>query len=105
MAISLSSCGKKETAQEEPVTPTPRNPKGLIAATCLTLTNPFENHQEAMEDEAAKHGSASVLFLSGDYDVAKQRNQIKDFIVRGADAIAHQSLRQQSHRGRHQGIQ
>ena len=68
--------------------PPPAEERGLIAATCLTLTNPFfKTIQEAMEAEAAKHGY-EVVFLSGDYDVAKQRNQIKDFIVRGADAIA-----------------
>ena len=93
VALSLfaTGCGKKavETPQSEtPPPPTEAEVKGLIAATCLTLTNPFfKTIQEAMEDEASKHGY-EVLFLSGDYDVAKQRNQIKDFIVRGADAIA-----------------
>jgi len=62
--------------------------RGLIAATCLTLTNPFfKTIQEAMEDEAAKHGY-DVLYLSGDFNVAKQRDQVKDFIVREAAAIA-----------------
>lgn len=62
--------------------------RGLICATCLTLTNPFfKEIQEAMEEEAAKHGY-DLLYVSGDFDVAKQRNQVKDFIVRKAAAIA-----------------
>lgn len=89
IALSLAGCTKKPA---DPGTSTEPQPvpetRGLIAATCLTLTNPFfKTIQEAMEDEAAKHGY-EVLYLSGDYDVAKQRNQLKDFIVRGAAAIA-----------------
>jgi len=83
--------GEKEPGSESPQTAAPDSApekRGLIAATCLTLTNPFfKTIQEAMEDEADQHGY-DLLYLSGDYDVAKQRNQIKDFIVRGADAIA-----------------
>ena len=95
LAVSLMmGCGKDpaptDTGISEPTPEPPPEPEsqGLIAATCLTLTNPFfKTIQESMEEEAAQHGY-EVLFLSGDYDVAKQRNQIKDFIVRGADAIA-----------------
>lgn len=90
-ALPFSSCQKKETApppEPEVVEQPEPEKRGLIAATCLTLTNPFfKTIQEAMTEEADKSGY-DVLFLSGDYDVAKQRNQVKDFIVRGADAIA-----------------
>ena len=86
--FGLAACGKKTP---EPVAPAPEPEpasRGLIAATCLTLTNPFfKTIQDAMTEEAAKHGY-EVLYLSGDNDVAKQRNQVKDFIVRGAAAIA-----------------
>lgn len=89
-ALLLSACGGKKPAEPArgPETPPPPPSKGLIAATCLTLTNPFfKTIQDAMTDEASRHGY-EVLYLSGDNDVAKQRNQIKDFIVRGAAAIA-----------------
>ncbi|MCB1086755.1 MAG: substrate-binding domain-containing protein [Verrucomicrobiae bacterium] len=85
--FGFSACGEKPAEPVQAPAPEPQS-KGLIAATCLTLTNPFfKTIQDAMTDEAAKHGY-EVLYLSGDNDVAKQRNQIKDFIVRGAAAIA-----------------
>lgn len=90
VACLLSACGRDEPTVSQPAAPPPAAPapKGLIAATCLTLTNPFfKTIQDAMSDEAARHGY-EVLYLSGDNDVAKQRNQVKDFIVRGAAAIA-----------------
>lgn len=90
LGMSLAACGKKDPEPAEEAVTLPPEPasRGLIAATCLTLTNPFfKTIQEAMEDEAAALGY-EVLFLSGDYDVARQRAQVKDFIVRGADAIA-----------------
>lgn len=91
----LAACGEKKAPDTvtapPPAPPEPEEapqPRGLIAATCLTLTNPFfKTIQVAMTEEAETHGY-EVMFLSGDYDVAKQRNQVKDFIVRGASAIA-----------------
>ncbi len=85
-ALTFTSCDNNDEAasadSEKP------GSKGFIGATCLTLSNPFfKTIQDAMEDEAAKHGY-SVQYLSGDFDVAKQRNQVKDFIVRDAAAIA-----------------
>lgn len=63
-------------------------PTGVIGATCLTTNNPFFiTIKDAMEEEAAKHGY-TVEYLSGDEDSEKQHNQIKDFIVKGVDAIA-----------------
>jgi len=86
-ALLFSGCGKKPVEPTQSPEPAPEK-RGLIAATCLTLTNPFfKTIQDAMEAEAALHGY-DVLYLSGDNDVAKQRNQVKDFIVRGAAAIA-----------------
>ena len=39
-----------------------------------------------MAAEAAKHGY-KVVCVSGDFDVARQQNQIKDFIVKKVSAI------------------
>jgi len=53
----------------------------------LTLTNPFfKEIADKMTEEAAKHGY-SVLVVSGEFDVARQQNQVKDFIVSKVAAI------------------
>ena len=61
--------------------------KAQISVSLLTLTNPFfRDLGEAMKDEAAKHGMEVVL-VSGEFDAAKQRNQVADFIVKRSAAI------------------
>jgi ribose transport system substrate-binding protein len=53
----------------------------------LTLTNPFFTViADSMKEEAAKHGY-KVAVVSGEFDVAKQQNQVKDFIVQKVAAI------------------
>lgn len=62
-------------------------PKATIGISVLTLTNPFfKDMADAMTAEAKKHGMATLV-TSGEFDVAKQRNQVADFIVRKVDAI------------------
>jgi ribose transport system substrate-binding protein len=64
-----------------------KKPKTVIGVSLLTMTNPFfRDLGEAMKAEAAKHGM-EVLLTSGEFDAAKQRNQVADFIVRRVDAI------------------
>lgn len=61
--------------------------RGLIGVSLLTLDNPFfKVIGDTIAAEAAKHGY-ETLVVSGDKDVAKQGNQIKDFLVKGASAI------------------
>ena len=58
-----------------------------IGVSVLTLTNPFFCQlADAMKDEGAKHGY-KVIVTSGEYNVANQKNQINDFIVKQLDAI------------------
>jgi ribose transport system substrate-binding protein len=58
-----------------------------IGVSLLTLTNPFfRDLGDAMKEEAAKHGWEVVL-VSGEFDAAKQRNQVSDFIVNRVTAI------------------
>ncbi len=64
-----------------------KKPKATIGVSLLTLTNPFfKDLGDALKDEAAKHGM-DVLLTAGEFDAAKQRNQVADFIVRRVDAI------------------
>ena len=65
----------------------PENTKGIIALSVLTLTNPFfKVIADSMTQEAAKYGY-EVLVTSGEFDVARQQNQVKDFIVKQVSAI------------------
>jgi ribose transport system substrate-binding protein len=61
--------------------------RGVIGVSVLTLTNPFfKVIGDTLTDELGKHGY-EVVVVSGDFDVAKQQNQVKDFIVRKCAAI------------------
>jgi ribose transport system substrate-binding protein len=65
----------------------PVSPTRVIALSVLTLTNPFfKVIGDSLADEAARHGY-EVLVVSGDFDVAKQQNQVKDFIVKKVAVI------------------
>lgn len=61
--------------------------KGTIGVSLLTLQNPFfKVIGDSLTAEAAKSGYEAVV-LSADQDVARQSNQVKDFIVKKAAAI------------------
>jgi ribose transport system substrate-binding protein len=61
--------------------------KVQIGVSLLTLTNPFfRDLGDAMKDEAAKH-NMEVVLVSGEFDPAKQLNQVGDFIVQRCGAI------------------
>ncbi len=65
----------------------PADSKKVIALSVLTLNNPFfKVIGDSMAAEAAKHGY-EVMVVSGDFDVARQQNQVKDFIVKKVAAI------------------
>lgn len=59
----------------------------IIGISMLTLDNPFfKVIGDTITAEGNKHGYDSIL-VSGDKDVARQSNQIKDFIVKKVAAI------------------
>ncbi|MCA1684399.1 MAG: substrate-binding domain-containing protein [Planctomycetia bacterium] len=61
--------------------------KGTIGVSVLTLTNPFfKVIGDTLSEEARKQGY-DVIVTSGDFDVARQQNQVKDFIVKKVAAI------------------
>jgi len=61
--------------------------RGTIALSVLTLTNPFfKEIADTMTEEAARHGY-DVIVTSGEFDVARQQDQVKDFIVKKVTAI------------------
>src|SRR5438128_122527 len=60
---------------------------GTIGVSVLTMNNPFfKEISDNIRTAAAKHGY-SILATSADFDVARQQNQIKDFIVKKVSAI------------------
>lgn len=78
LSLCLASCGK---------TSSPTAPRGTIAASLLTLDNPFfKVIGDHLTSEGQKQGY-DVVVVSGDKDVAKQSNQVKDFIVKKVSAI------------------
>ncbi len=84
-ALILGGCDKPS----EPGTQqsTARSIKGTIGVSLLTLDNPFfKTIGDSIAAEGQKHDYATVI-VSGDKDVAKQGNQIKDFIVKKVSAI------------------
>lgn len=61
--------------------------RGTIGVSLLTLDNPFfKVIGDSITAEGKKFGYEAMV-VSGDKDVAKQSNQIKDFIVRKVSAI------------------
>jgi ribose transport system substrate-binding protein len=62
-------------------------PKGTIGVSLLTLDNPFfKVIGDNITSEGKKHNYDTIV-VSGDKDVAKQSNQVKDFIVKKVAAI------------------
>jgi len=58
-----------------------------IGVTLLTRTHPFYQDLEAGLQEAAAAAGYTLLVNAGEFDVARQKDQINDFIVRKVDAI------------------
>lgn len=79
LALVLGLAGGCKQAEKEA--------KGTVALSVLTMNNPFfKVIADSMEAELAKHGY-DLVAVSGDFKVAKQQNQVKDFIVKKVSAI------------------
>jgi ribose transport system substrate-binding protein len=76
-ALLCAGCVEDKAAPGRPV----------IGLSVLTLTNPFfQEIADNLQKEAAKHGY-DVVVVSGEFDAARQQNQVKDFIVQKTAAI------------------
>jgi ribose transport system substrate-binding protein len=77
-ALLLAGCLENDSAA-------PARP--VIGLSVLTLTNPFfQDIADNLQAEAAEHGY-EIVVVSGEFDVARQQNQVKDFIIRKVAAI------------------
>ncbi len=86
--LALTGCGQKEpdVGEAQRGEPAPVS-RGTIGASLLTLDNPFfKVIGDNIAAEGKKHGYDTIV-VSADKDVAKQANQVKDFIVQGVVAI------------------
>jgi ribose transport system substrate-binding protein len=84
-ALLLGACNKQTPPPASPSQPAAS--QGTIGVSLLTLDNPFfKVIGDEISKEGAKQGYHSLV-VSGDKDVAKQSNQIKDFIVKKVAAI------------------
>ncbi len=89
-AVDILGCNESKDKKIATTTPaatdTPAS-KGIIGVSLLNLENPFfKVIGDHITSEGKKHGYETVV-VSGDRDVAKQSNQVKDFIVKKASAI------------------
>ncbi len=82
----LAGCQKKEGDKTSAKAPA-NKPKLVIGVSLLTRTHPFYQDLEAGLKEAADSAGYELLVTAGEFDVAKQKDQIQDFIVRKVDAI------------------
>ena len=79
----LAGCGGDEGAEEAG----PGRPGGVIGISVLTMTNPFfKEIADVVTAEAASHGY-KVIVTSAEFDPARQRTQVKDFLVRKVSAM------------------
>lgn len=80
LSAVLASCGKSSSLSGP-------GSRGTIGVSLLTLQNPFfKVIGDTIATEAAQN-RLEALVVSADNDVARQSNQVKDFIVRKAVAI------------------
>ena len=83
-ALNTLGCGKSDDAAKPPAA---QGGKQTVGVSLLTLTNPFfKDMGDAMTKAAAGHGFATNI-TSAELDPAKQKDQVKDFIVAKAAAI------------------
>jgi ribose transport system substrate-binding protein len=85
LVTALADCGKKEdknAAQQADA-----SAKMTIGVSLLTRTHPFYQDLEAGLKEAAAANGFDLLVTAGEFDVAKQKDQLQDFVVRKVNAI------------------
>lgn len=82
--VVLLGCGQQ--GKPSPSAPTSKK-SGVLGVSLLTLENPFfKVIGDHITSEGAKHGYETIV-VSADKDVAKQSNQVKDFLVKKVAAI------------------
>ncbi|MBI5867478.1 MAG: substrate-binding domain-containing protein, partial [candidate division Zixibacteria bacterium] len=86
IVLAASGCGKQTQEQAKSQNKTAAG-KITVGVSLLTRTHPFYQDLEAGLKEAAAQNGYELLVTAGEFDVAKQKDQVQDFIVRKVDAI------------------
>jgi len=86
---STQSAGAPPPEAAKPAPPTHLETPGsvVIGVSLLTRTHPFYQELEAGLREGAAERGYNVIVQAGEFDVAKQKDQLEDFIVRKVNAI------------------
>jgi ribose transport system substrate-binding protein len=87
LAVVLTGCNKPPATTPAPIQKAAAPSGGTIGVSLLTLENPFfKVIGDNITEEGKNHGYDTIV-VSADKDVAKQGNQVKDFIVKKVSAI------------------
>jgi ribose transport system substrate-binding protein len=86
LALVWSGCNKKSDLPGPGKSAKPGG-KFVIGVSLLTRTHPFYQDLEVGLNEAAGENSYELTITSGEFDVARQKDQVQDFIVRKVNAI------------------
>jgi len=85
--VLLGSCGGGDKRTEQSGARTEKSRQLTIGVTLLTRTHPFYQDLEAGLNESGEAAGYELLVTAGEFDVARQKDQINEFIVRKVDAI------------------
>jgi len=82
-------CGKggSDSAKDAGAARSAASPPATIGVSLLTRTHPFYQDLEAGLQQAADQRGYQLLIQAGEFDVAKQKDQLENFLVRKVDAI------------------
>jgi len=87
LTINFSGCDGKKRNAENKVQLSEYKAGLVIGVTLLTRTHPFYQELEAGLKESADRYGYKLIVNAGEFDVARQKDQIQDFIVRKVNAI------------------
>lgn len=87
LIVAVVGCGKQTQEQGKAESKVAAKGKITVGVSLLTRTHPFYQDLEAGLKEAAAQNGYELLVTAGEFDVAKQKDQVQDFIVRKVDAI------------------
>ena len=86
LAVIAAGCGAREDSKQ-PSRDQAKVGKITVGVSLLTRTHPFYQDLEKGLRETADAAGIQLLVTAGEFDVARQKDQIQDFIVQKVNAI------------------